>query len=488
MGRLVDRINKTLAPQSERDSIDTWITDYLMPANNFQFGGHTYGFGSGSFTGSGPGINTTWGNAQKVKEVANSLSSYSQAVKRCPPAFAAEVVRAMVLSQARFTFRNKRSVNSKKKTFGTSELAILEEPWVGGTTGDLISRMEWHAGLAGNAYVTRQNPLPTKINPHPQPRLRILRPDWVAMIYGSDLEPDDPCLAIDAELLGYVYVNGGFTKAGAKATLIFPEDMAHWFPLPDPEAANLGMSWITPAIREMQTDGAATEHKLMFFTNAATPNMVIKNLPGANGTVFNDAVDMLEARHTGIANAYKTLYLAGGADATVVGSTFQQMEFKDIIGAGETRITALSRVPAIMIGLSEGLEGAALNAGNFGQVRRMFADTWVFPELQNLAASLAPLINVPSDSELWFDVMDMPILREDAMDQASIVQLQASTIGQLVRDGFTPESATLSVMTGDMTQLIPIPGWISVQLQAKSNPDPPVDNSPKPVPKPPSGK
>lgn len=346
---------------------------------------------------------------------------------------------------------------------------MLENPWPGATTGDLIQRMEWHAGLAGNAYVTYQNS--GKGQP---PRLRVLRPDWIALVYGSQLEPDDPALALDGELLGYLYANGGFTKSGVRIEPILPGDMAHWFPIPDPEANSLGMSWITPAAREIQTDGAAAEHKLNFFKNGATPNLVIKGLPGVNKNAFDTAVDMLEARHTGVVNAYKTLYLAGGADATVVGSNFSEMNFDALIGSGETRISALSRVPAIILGLSEGLKGAALNAGNFGQVRRMFADTWVFPMLQNLAASLATIVDVPSDSELWFDVTDMPILREDATDAAEITSIQATAIGGLVTNGFTADSAVLAVTSNDMTLLKQVPGWLSIQLQPKVG-SPPVD-------------
>jgi hypothetical protein len=95
----------------------------------------------------------------------------------------------------------------------------------------------------------------------------------------------------------------------------------------------------------------------------------------------------------------------------------------------------------------------------------MFADSWIFPTLQNLASTLAPLVNVPGDAELWFDVADMPILREDAKDAADIGQVQAASITLLVRDGFTPESAVAAVTGQDMTLLVHS-GLVSVQLWA----------------------
>lgn len=442
---------------NSRATIDTWLTDYLLPANNFTFNGAGYQFG-GSEIGA-YGLTQTYQLMKKTKEINASLPNYMDAIGRCPPAFSAQIVRAQVLSQARFTFR-RRSFSQKRGTWSSRELSLLEQPWPNANTGDLIARMEWHEGLSGNAYVIRQST--------PKgPRLRVLRPDWVALVYASEKDPDDPTLAIDAELIGYLYCNGGFRKVGATIDTILPEDIAHWYPLPDPTQANMGMSWLTPAMREIQGDQAANEHKLQFFNNGATPNLVIKGLPAIDKDGFDKAVDKLESRHRGTGNAYKTLYLSAGADATVVGSNFSQMNFEELIGAGETRISALSRVPAIILGLSEGLKGAALNAGNFGQVRRMFGDTWIYPMLQNLANSLSPLISVPSDSELWFNTADMPILREDQTDQATITQTRAGTIGQLVRDGFTPESAMQCVILDDLSVLEPIPGWISVQLQNK---------------------
>ena len=63
-----------------------------------------------------------------------------------------------------------------------------------------------------------------------------------------------------------------------------------------------------------------------------------------------------------------------------------------------------------------------------------------------------------------FDTADMPLLREDAKDAAEITQTQATTIGQLVREGFTSDSAKAAVVGNDMTLLVHT-GLVSVQLQ-----------------------
>jgi hypothetical protein len=459
---LVDRVSARAGRRGrdeQRYSIDTWISDYLIPsAGTFTYGNTSYPFGTGL-----PG--SLAGN--RAAEIANSLPGYRAALQACPPAFAAQMVRALVLSQARFTFRNPPWHRATpRRTFGNPDLALLERPWGGSsTTGDLVSRMEWHAGLAGNAYVYRQ-----------PSRLRLLRPDWTAIIHGSQMEPEWPSGALDAELIGYVYANRGIGVGDPH--FLLPEDVAHWAAgVPDPEMMDLGQSWLTPAIREMQGDRLASEHKIRYFESGATPNLVVKGIPAVSREAFLELVEDMEERHAGVANAYRTLYLTQGADATVIGSNLAELDLGAVQGRNETRLSVLSRVPASLLGISEGLAGASLNAGNFSSSRRNFADTWVYPALQDLSSTLAPVVKVPPDAELWYDVADMPILREDAKDAADIEQVKATTITGYVKEGFTPESAIAAVRGQDVS-LLKHTGLLSVQLQPPGTTAPP----PKPAP------
>lgn len=446
---LLDRIGaarSTKGAIEKRYSADQWYNEYLRPAmTQFGFNGATYSAGLGY------GLNTTFVE-RRAAEISSTLPGYTMALRNCPPAFAAEMVRALIMSQARFTWRNLPTSKSPRKTFGNRDLSPLERPWPLANTGDMLARMEWHAGLAGNAYVLRR-----------PGRLRVLRPDWVAILWGSEREPEYAGHALDGELIGFVYQNGGFVS-GNRPTTLLPEDVAHWCPLPDPEHAGIGMSWITPAVREIQADQAATEHKLQYFLKGATPNLVVKGIPAMTAEQFTDIADAMEKRHAGVENAYRTLYLTAGADVSVVGSDLSQIDFKNVQGASETRIAALSRVPAPLLGISEGLAGSSLNAGNFGMARRMFADTWVYPSLQSLSGALADIVTVPDNAELWFDTTDIPLLREDAKDAAEIINLQITGVTTAVREGFTADSAVAAVRGQDIT-LLKHSGLTSVQLQ-----------------------
>lgn len=415
--------------------------DLSALAQSFAFGGHAYPFGLSQ---------TLTGN--QTMPIGSSFSGYVNALKSCPPAFAATLVRSLVLSQARFVFRNRNFTSTPGRVFTNSTLGILERPWANGTTGQLLSAMEWQASAAGNAYARNLGD-----------RIRLLNPSNVTVVLGSHEYPKDALNAADAEIIGYIYTPGGSGSQNRPQTFV-PEEIAHWAPLPDPENPFIGMSWLTPAVRDMQGDIAISDHKLKFFENGATPNLVVKGIPASSQEEFDRLVDLMEQDHAGLANAYRTLYLVQGADATVVGSDLKQIDFKAVQGNGETRISFLSRVPAPILGNYEGLAGSALNAGNFGQARRNFADGWLYPSLQSVSAALASIVPVPPDAELWYSTTDMPFIRDDATDRASIQSTQATTITEYVKEGFTPESAVAAVM-GDDLSLLQHTGMVSVQLQ-----------------------
>jgi phage portal protein BeeE len=447
---ILDRITAARSVE-KRYNIDDWINDIAA----FSYNGTQYL----------SGLNTSY-DGTRLQTIQHTLPGYMNQLQQAPPAFAAQMLRAFVLSQARFVFRNRRVSSSPRKIFGTTALGLLENPWKNATTGELLSRMEWNAGLGGNAYVYRKA---TRTGP----QLKLPRPDWTGIVYGSESEPDDPEWALDAEVLGYVYRSGGLAGGPGKLQTLDVEDVAHWSPLPDPLNPGLGMSWLTPAIRDMQADRSATEHKLKYFTNAATPNLVIKGIPAQTPTQFNELVDAIEQKHAGTANAFKTLYLTAGADATPIGANLKDIDFSAVQGSGETRISVLSRVPAAILGISEGLQGSSLNAGNFGAARRTFGDLWVYPMLQDLAACLASIINVPSDSELWFDTSDIPLLREDGKDAAEIASTEAQTIRNLIDAGYEAESVTSAMRAHDWS-LLKHSGLFSVQLQPAGSATPAI--------------
>jgi len=179
--------------------------------------------------------------------------------------------------------------------------------------------------------------------------------------------------------------------------------------------------------------------------------------------------ELMDAKHAGIDKAFKTLYLGGGADVRMLGSNFEQLNMHRTQGAGETRIAVASGVPATILGISEGLSGSSLNAGNYMASRRRFADGTMRPLWRAACSALSQLLVIPGGTRLWYDERDVSFLQEDVQDAAEIRRRDASTMRQLIDTGFDPESVVDAVVSGDMSRLVHT-GNISVQLR-------PVDNS-----------
>jgi HK97 family phage portal protein len=370
--------------------------------------------------------------------------------------------RMMLFSEMRFAFRRLRS-SGPAGLFSNTDLGIFDEPWPGATTGDLLSRMLTYHDVAGNAYVVRRGQ-----------QLIPLRPDWVTIIGGIPGDEEATVWHPDAQVLGYAYQEGG-TALGKDPVVYLPEEVAHFATLPDPEARFVGMSWLTPVLREIMGDKAATEHKLKFFENGATPNLAVK-LSVDDLEKFTRWIELFRREHEGVSNAYRTMFLAGGADVVPIGTDLQQLEFKVTQGAGETRIAAAAGVPPVVVGLSEGL--AAATYSNYAQARRRFADNTIRPLWRNACGSLQRITRTPSDAQLWYDDRDVSALQEDKQDAATIQATQAQSIKTLIDAGYDAKTVVAAVQSEDFSQLVHT-GLFSVQLQPPGSvmPDPSANGS-----------
>lgn len=392
---------------------------------------------------------TTYGSSKQEPIGVDFLGLTEGAFKQNPVVFAAIAKRAGLLSDARFKFRGL----TDGKMFGTPALAPLERPGVNQTTGEMIYRAEQDESLAGNYYATNRFGGVTRLFPH-----------LVDILIDGD--EDDPQLDPGARVVGYLYwPKGRGSGYGAQKPMVFaPEEIVHWSPVPDPAARFRGMSWLQPIVIEIQSDKAATEHKAKFFENGATVNLAVvapdfvKNL-----TQLEEFRDKMNLGHRGTANAYKTLFLAAGADVKTIGADLKQIDFKATQGAGETRIAVASEVPAPLLNISEGLSGSSLNAGNLGVARRMFADSWARPKWRSLCAAFAKFVVVPPGAELWTDLSDVAFLREDEKDAAQIFFTEAQAARQLTDGGYEPPSVIAATAARDMTLLVHS-GLLSVQL------------------------
>ena len=92
---------------------------------------------------------------------------------------------------------------------------ILDHPWPGGTTRQLLKDALIDADLAGNAFIYRD-----------AGRSSRLRPDWVTIIAGSP-RSDATTWDLDAEVLGYGYQPGGPAN-GRRRSYLQRAQVAHF--------------------------------------------------------------------------------------------------------------------------------------------------------------------------------------------------------------------------------------------------------------------
>lgn len=430
---------------TERLSVNDW-------ASMFSYNGNSYPVG-----GSVPIYS-------KTESIDNDFIGYVQgAYKECGPIFAVETARLTVFSEARFMIQ---SMNQGRPgdLYYDNQLSLLENPWPNGTTSDLLVRALQDADFAGNFYCVEEGLGPNR-------RLRRLRPDWVDILLTAP-----PATAVASDVAGYVYRPGGTDNR--ESWVVYPIDgsrgtVCHWTPLPDPEAQYRGMSWITPIIREVLSDKATTAHKLKYFSNAATPNLAVSFKETVTAEQFREFKQQMDAAHQGSSNAYKTLYLGGGADVSVIGANMQEMAFSEVQSMNEMRIAQAGRVPAMIAGFVEGMKGTALSERNMLAAKEMFGDMTLRPLWRSLCTSLTPLFNIRGEDRLWYDDRDISFLRQDRKMVADLENVQASTIGKLVQEGFTPDSVVQAVLEHDW-RLLEHTGLYSVQL-LPPNPEDPAD-------------
>lgn len=427
----------SLAPARDITTID----EYALALQNFMYGGISYT--------AGLGVNQTLYGGQ-AERIPNDLTAYASAAYASNgPVFALMAVRLRVFSAVRLAFQRLRD-GRPGDLFGTPALRLAEVPGTGETTQDLLASMILDVDLCGNWFGVRVGD-----------EIVRLRPDWVSVV----LEPrTHRGGTLGYRRVGYYYEEGGLGFGDGGVPLL-PDEVCHFAPYPDPLARYRGMSWLTPVLRELQADKLMQTHQRKFLENGATPNMVVSLDAAVDVEKFKRFKEAFNLEHRGAENAYKTLFLGGGADVTVVGADFQQMAFTSVQGRGETRLAAAAGVPVTVVGFSEGLQGSSLNAGNYSSAKRQFGDTTMHHLWSNAVGSLQVLFPAPDPgSRLWFDARDVPFLREDARDAAEIQQIKAATIRALGDAGYTADSVVAAVQSEDMS-ILKHSGLFSVQLQ-----------------------
>lgn len=382
----------------------------------------------------------------------------------CGPAFSVLDRRLSVMGEARPMYqRLERGLPTE--LFSLPSLEIMRTPWPTGSFRQLVAQCEVDVAAGGNSYW---------INPTGRELVR-LEPDWVTIVTER--------FEVDSREVGDRLIGYAVQQPGHQPTLFEPQQVAHYKPGAPNMYAFRGESWLASVSDDASSDIEMTRYKGQYLRNGAMPSLVVMYEPTMPADQIEQFVDVFKEKFVGHMNAGKVMHLLGGRDVKTVGATLDQLAFKAVQGAGETRIAAAAGVPAVVAGFSEGMQGSSLNAGNYVATRRLFADAKIRPLLGSLFDAFSVIVPVPGGSRLWYDDSGVSFFQEDVKDEAEIRHQHAATTRTLIEAGFDPDSVVQAVVSGNFASLVgKHSGLTSVQLQpaADSAPEPPSSDEGNP--------
>jgi phage portal protein BeeE len=418
-------------------------------------------------------ITTTYGSPDK-EAILPQFAAWAQAANAGNAVvFSAMYARMSMLAEGRFKLQRAEDGS----LYGSdSSLHILEHPWPNGTSGELVARMEQDAGIAGNAYIWNTGD-----------RLVRLRPDWTTIV--SELV-EAPGGGEYRNVIGYWWEPPKNMTGQGHGQMYAADEVAHWAPIPDPAADFRGMSWLTPIYREIYADDGMTQYKNRYLENAASPNLLIKYQQKLQPGTVDSIRERMAARYSGTGNAFKTLVLDQGADATVIGNSLSQMNFDTVQSAGAERILAAAGVPPLVVGL-ESIKGAGKS---YEEVIRRFADLTLRPLWRSLCGALEAITpGITPGVRLWVDTGDIAALQDGQQVRAQVALVRAQALLTLSQAGYTKDSAVKAVNSGDITLLaadpaaVPPPNQPVQHMLPQAQPGATADPLPPALPRLPGG-
>jgi hypothetical protein len=346
--------------------------------------------------------------------------------------------RLELFAQGKFRFRrfgNPRPTLAD--SYSTAALAPLDNPrW-------LLEECELGVARAGAAFFVFDGP-----------ELRSLDARYCTIVGASQLHPDQVAGAWDARPFGLMFKVPG--QSLDPETWLWDEVFAY-IPERDPQARWRGMSWLRPAMEDIDADNGMRRYLTRYLTNHATPNTAVVFPPEVPKETVEAFRDVFLQKHQGVERAFRTAFLGGGADIKVIGASLKELDSQPVRQQVHKDIAAAAGVPIVAAGIEQG------TYANSKESNRALADGKVRYLWATVAETFGPAIAVPSGSELYVETAHISALQADALDDAQVVAAQANTMRTLWDGGADPASAISAVTAGDLTKVVHS-GNLSVQL------------------------
>lgn len=208
-----------------------------------------------------------------------------------------------------------------------------------------------------------------------------------------------------------------YSYAPGKWEDLSPDDIVHFRIGIDDYDPRLGLSPIKRLVREIASDGAATQFTDALLRNFGIPGLVVQVPLGASlsDEQAEELKHQLEQRF-GYENRGNVGVLTAGATLQQFGFSPEQLNLRALHDVPETRIAAVMGVPPIVAGLSVGLQQAQ-NYASLKQIREQFTEVTVIPnwrfDAARLNASLVPEFTTDEEVVTAWDLTHVRALAED---------------------------------------------------------------------------
>lgn len=206
--------------------------------------------------------------------------------------------------------------------------------------------------------------------------------------------------------------------AAEKPEVILPSDIVHFRNGLDPQNTRKGLSPLAILMRELFTDEEASNFTATLLANLGVPGMVISPGAGAVKIEPGDVEQIKEAaetRWTG-GNRGRAMVLSAPADVRMVSFTPDQMKLRDIRTIPEERVTAITGIPAIVLGLGAGLQRSTFS--NMAEAREAAYENFMIPSQRVISSEvrvqlLPDFVADTSSFRVFFDVSQVRVLQQD---------------------------------------------------------------------------